>query len=272
MIMMNPLNLFRKKKPRARFFSLNHGAHTLHPITKSVDLDRSWRKEEKKEFQDRLSRCPIGPLLRGEREEANSIGRCPAINQIMRTGYIVHAPADFKVHTNGDGHTILFTQTGFSPPGSDYVVLHDENVSKWLLDSSKDTTVDQVVKVNTTWRVQADDDVVFLQTKVPFVNETRFSAIAGILDPRSAYEVNVQLWWHVLEGDELVKAGTPLCMYIPISRRLLEDLDVSIDCAEQKDYRLEDEFMYTAYNQFPENVSVTQRQLKTNKILRKYWK
>ena len=49
----------------------------------------------------------------------------------------------------------------------------------------KDKTVDQVVKVNTSWRVQADDDVVFLQLKVPFVNESRFSAVPGILDPRN---------------------------------------------------------------------------------------
>ena len=272
MVMMNPLNLLRKKKPRARFFSLVHGVHTLHPITKAADLDREWRAEERKDFQERLGICPLSKMIEGIHNHPNSIGRCPAINQIMRTGYIVHAPADFKVHTNGDGHTILFTQTGFSPPGSDYVVLHDENVSKWLLVSTKDNTIDQVVKVNTTWRVQADDDIVFLQQKVPFVNETRFSAIPGILDPRSAYEVNVQLWWHVLEGDECIKAGTPLCMYVPISRKLLEELQVDIDTATPNDYRLEEEFMFTAYNQFPENVTVTQRQLKTNKILRKFWK
>ena len=99
------------------------------------------------------------------------------------------------------------------------------------MDSSKDKTVDQVVKINTTWRVQADDDVVFLQTKVPFVNETRFSAVSGILDPRTAYEVNVQLLWHLMEGDTTVRAGTPLCCYILMSRRMLEDLDMSIDVA-----------------------------------------
>ena len=139
------------------------------------------------------------------------------------------------------------------------------------MDSSKDTTIDQVVKINTTWRVQADDDVVFLQTKVPFVNETRFSAVSGILDPRTAYEVNVQLLWHLMEGDTTVRAGTPLCCYIPISRRLLEDLDVSVDVATPTDYKLEEEFIFTAYNEFPENVNTTQRQLKTQKILRKFW-
>ena len=263
--------MFRKKQPKARFFSLLPAVHTLHPITKADKLDRTWTAEERDDYRERLKRCPIGPLLQGEHHEVSSIGRCPAINHIMRTGYVVYAPADFKVHTNGDGHTILFTTTPFSPPTSQYVVLHETEVTKWLMDSTKDTTIDQVVKINTTWRVQADDDVLFLQTKVPFVNETRFTAVSGILDPRTAYEVNVQLFWHVMEGDVTVKAGTPLCCYIPISRRMLEDLDVSIDVATPTDYRLEEEFTFTAYNEFPENVNVTQRQIKTNKILKKYW-
>ena len=263
--------MFKKKKPKARFFSLHPAVHTLHPITRAAELDRKWVKEERDDYRERLSKCPVGKLLQGEQHHPNSIGRCPAINSIMRTGYVVYAPADFKVHTNGDGHTILFTTTPFNPPSSEYVVLHETDVTKWLMDSSKDKTVDQVVKVNTTWRVQADDDVVFLQTKVPFVNETRFTAVSGILDPRTAYEVNVQLLWHLMEGDTTVRAGTPLCCYIPISRRMLEDLDMSIDVATPQDYKLEEEFIFTAYNEFPENVNTTQRQLKTNKILRKYW-
>jgi len=38
--------MFRKKKPKARFFSLLPAAHTLHPITKADKLDRTWTKEE----------------------------------------------------------------------------------------------------------------------------------------------------------------------------------------------------------------------------------
>ena len=264
--------MFRKKKPKARFFSLLPAVHTLHPITKADKLDRTWTKAERDDYRNRLSRCPVGKILENNTPQyPNSIGRCPAINSIMRTGYVVYAPADFKVHTNGDGHTILFTTTPFNPPSSDYVVLHETDVTKWLMDSSKDKTVDQVVKVNTTWRVQADDDVVFLQTKVPFVNETRFSAVSGILDPRTAYEVNVQLLWHLMEGDTTVRAGTPLCCYIPMSRKMLDDLDMSVDVATPQDYKLEEEFIFTAYNEFPENVNTVQRQKKTNKILRKYW-
>ena len=264
--------MFTKKRHRARFFSLVPAIHTLYPITKAGDLPRAWTKEEKEDYQERIKKCPFHSMLQGNYQFPSSIGKCPAINAIMRAGYVVHAPADFKVHTNGDGHTILFTSTPFTPLGSDYVVLHDTETSKWLMDSTKDKTVDQVVKVNTSWRVQADDDVVFLQLKVPFVNESRFSAVPGILDPRAAYEVNVQLFWHDLEADHVVKAGTPLAVYVPMSRRMLDNLQVDIDCATQEDYRMEEEFQFTAYNEFPEDSNVTKRQLKTNKILNKYWK
>ena len=87
-----------------------------------------------------------------------------------------------------------------------------------------------------------------------------------------AYEVNVQLFWHDLEADHVVKAGTPLAVYVPMSRRMLDNLQVDIDCATQEDYRMEEEFQFTAYNEFPEDSNVTKRQLKTNKILKKYWK
>ena len=51
--------MFRKKKPRARFFSLHPGVHTLHPITKASDLDRDWVKTEREDYKDRLSKCPF---------------------------------------------------------------------------------------------------------------------------------------------------------------------------------------------------------------------
>ena len=47
--------MFKKKKPRARFFSLHPAVHTLHPITKAAELDRKWVKDERGDYRDRLS-------------------------------------------------------------------------------------------------------------------------------------------------------------------------------------------------------------------------
>ena len=46
--------MFRKKKPRARFFSLHPAVHTLHPITKADNLDRDWVKTEREDYRERL--------------------------------------------------------------------------------------------------------------------------------------------------------------------------------------------------------------------------
>ena len=39
--------MFRKKKPKARFFSLHPAVHTLHPITKADKLDRTWTRKRR---------------------------------------------------------------------------------------------------------------------------------------------------------------------------------------------------------------------------------
>ena len=68
------------------------------------------RRKRRKTTKRESKKCPFHSMLQGNYQYPASIGKCPAINAIMRAGYVVYAPADFKVHTNGDGHTILFTQ------------------------------------------------------------------------------------------------------------------------------------------------------------------
>ena len=48
--------MFRKKKTRARFFSLHPAVHTLHPITKADKLDRTWTAEERDDYRERLKK------------------------------------------------------------------------------------------------------------------------------------------------------------------------------------------------------------------------
>ena len=77
-----------------------------------------------------------------------------------------------------------------------------------------------------------------------------------------------QLFWKTIDknGNDSFILGEHIQVYFDDRREL--NFQRRID---NTDYRLEEEFMYTAYNQFPENVNTTQRQIKTNKILKKYW-
>ena len=65
--------MFRKKKPKARFFSLHPGVHTLHPITKAAELDRDWVGKERDDYRERLGKCPFSKVLQGEQHHPNSI-------------------------------------------------------------------------------------------------------------------------------------------------------------------------------------------------------
>ena len=76
--------------------------------------------------------------------------------------------------------------------------------------------LNSAVKVETPWRVKASEDMLLLQMPVSYNNETRFTAAYGIVDPMYMHAIPIQLFWHVLEGKTLVKAGTPLAQFVPI--------------------------------------------------------
>lgn len=253
-----------RKKNKIRFYSLISAVQTLYPITSSKDLKREWVSTEKEDFKIRQSKCPVSKL-----SNVFSINKCPAVHSIMSNGFIMYAPADFKVHTNGDDDTILFSNTKIMPY-ADYVTTHNEEVAQWLMRNPSQYIFPKVVKVNTPWRVTADSDIVFIQIPVTFSSENRFTAVIGILDPMMSHEMNVQLFWHVKEGDALIKAGTPLCQYIPVSRSLLHSLDYVVDDITQKDIKMEDEYLYLRSTMFPETADFQTRVSRMMKIIKKY--
>jgi len=257
-------NIFSKAKPKIRFYSLIGAVQTLYPVTLSKELKREWISTEKDDYKERLSKCPIHKL-----GTIFSINKCPAVHNIMNTGFILYAPADFRVHTNGDEETILFTNSKIMPY-ADYVTTHNEEVAKWLMRNPSQYIFPKVVKVNTPWRVTTDDDIMFLQLPVTFASENRFTAVTGIYDPMMTHELNIQLFWHVKEGDVTIKAGTPLCQYIPISRSLLHTFDYAVDEITKKDIQMEDEYLYMRNTMFPETSDFATRVSRMMKIIKKY--
>jgi len=109
------------------------------------------------------------------------------------------------------------------------------------------------VKVETPWRVKASNDIVLLQIPVTYNNEERFTAAIGIVDPQYMHAVTVQLFWHVLNSETLVRAGTPLVQYVPINRNFLEknSIDFIVDKATFVEKELEDAYTFANHSRFP---------------------
>ena len=247
------------KPPYVRFYSLDSGALTLFPIANSSSLKRGFMIENQS----------------GDNSKTLSSKNCPGIRKIVSSGWIVPAPADFKIQTNGDGFTVHWTEpfrfSKVTPNMDSYVATHAKSQSEPLIDDAN-TTLKTVVKIETPWRVEASDDVLLLIMPVTYNNENRFTAANGVFDPKYGHVLNIQLFWKVLEGHELIRAGTPLCQIIPISRKALNvsNYDVVIDEATELDKKKETEFNYASNCVFLSTDKISSRIKRVTSILNKY--
>ena len=256
MIMLKKIFDKFRKKPYIRFYSIYPGVKDLHPIIKSAEVKRPFTK----------SSSPEGVL---------PVKNCPGIRKIATTGYIVTAPADFEISTTGDGASFNWRepmQFHKGIPGSEsYITSHDAAQTDPILDDPSDT-LRTVVKVETPWRIECSDDIVFLQLPVTYNNENRFQSAIGILDPKYSHVINVQLFWKVLNDTVLVRAGTPLCQYVPMKRKDLNysEYDVIIDEAKDIDYRKEQAYNYAANCTILETDPLASRLQRAASVLNKY--
>ena len=246
---------FSKKKPYIRFYSVYPGVIDLFPIIKSSTVDRK--------FLNR-NLYPSDML---------ATSNCPGLKKIISAGFIIPAPADFEITTDGDGssvkwHEPMVFHKGF--PGTEsYVATHPPAQTRPLVDQ---TTLATVIKIETPWRVDASEDIVFLQMPVTYNDEHRFMSATGILDPIFSHTLNVPLFWKHLEGTTLVKAGTPLCQLIPIPRRNLNlaEYEVSIENADELDMQRERAYNYAANCVILEKDLLSSRLHRVSKILKKF--
>ena len=252
-------NPFKKKKKWIRFYSLHEGVSDMNPWIPAKKLKRKWRTEALKKYYGKDSACPVLKISRlwdhhhnkmmngvedGDYEGLfNHAVTCPALTTLFETGWVMTCPADFLIKQDGKGEDFgWLSQVLFDSGGPTYVTAHVKEQTEGMrhLVNPHAPVSDTVVKLELPWRVQAHKDIVFLQIPVPYWDEDRFSVPTGIVDPAYSYEVNLQMFWHKIEaGEYLIKAGTPLAVWIPIERKYLsnDEYDVIIESANDEDRR-----------------------------------
>lgn len=222
------------KKNKIKFFNHIPSIAETYPIFEAKKLKRPWVEKNGKDLGQHLEnvkKCPISKIKEAVASSA-FISRCPGIRQFMNTGYIIPNPVDFYVETYGDRSRIEVASINPPMEGNKFKVsIHSENQMEPYcaipLNACK-----RAIKISTGWQFVPPKDCVFLINSVYYNNEARFIVPSGILDPLLSTQVNIFLFWNVLEGRELVKAGTPLAQYIPIPRNFIEP---EIECSHVKD-------------------------------------
>ena len=263
-------NFKRNKKSWLRFYSLDENVATLYPIEPAGNADRK--------FNDVGTR-------RVRPESGNQISKnCPGIKPLMKSGYVLRAPADFVIKTGPDienlGWEVPFHFV--KPNSGNYTIQGYEYYINWhapwqteplIPDDTKNTNKpyhNSAVKVETPWRVKASDDMLLLQMPVSYNNETRFTAAYGIIDPMYMHAIPVQLFWHVLEGETLVKAGTPLAQYIPISRSMLHEHEITVDTGGDIEREVEDAFVFANHHKFAKTDNVVAKVQRVMKLFKHF--
>ena len=274
-------NPFKKKKKWIRFYSLHEGVADIYPWIPAKKLKRKWRTDALKKYYGKDSKCPALKLKRLWDHHQHKLETgvdspdydglfqhavtCPALTTLFETGWIMTAPADFLIKQDGKGEDFgWLSQVLFDSGGPTYVTAHVKEQTEGMrhLVNPYAPVSDTVVKLELPWRIQAHKDIVFIQIPVPYWDEERFSVPTGIVDPSYSYEVNLQMFWHAIEeGEYLIRAGTPLAVWIPIERKYLsnDEYDVTIESANDEDRRNNQIMDYNRYMHFTEMTTLKER-------------
>ena len=189
-----------------------------YPITKISKKDFNWVKKAFDYYKNNPSDVQTT--------------RCPGIFSILETGWVQKAYQDIFIETNGDRESVVITTPYNQKNGlhgdilNDYVSWHPPK----QLDVFKPMpshTLKTLVKIQSPWKVVIPKDYYLLITSVPYNDEDVFTVAPGLLQGENF--LNVQMFWHKLNGKHIIKKGTPLCYYLLIEKKKCE---FKVSCIE----------------------------------------
>jgi len=226
------------KKDKITFSCTNPKLLDFYPPVYSKDIPRHFLKKINENYKNNLDslknpRCPF--------ERIFNTARCPGILEMISSGYIFKLHRDIRITTNGNlvdfKYEILGEKT--SDNESDVTYFDQRAFSKYYDGPSG--SLKTILKINLPWLVDTTD-YCFIQTQPSFLGENRFTVVEGILDPIKARKINVILYWNVLDGTEIITAGTPMCQLIPIKRNFLPRMILKNDTEKYNEKMIDFDF------------------------------
>lgn len=204
-------NLFRRSPKKIEFINEIEGVAQLMPMIPAKQISRPWVDRAHAHFAE----------IRKNPDWRNSktihTARCPGIFTLQRHGWVLRTWQDIEIKTNGDG--VDFTWRSPTQIGGDAVGFHPPEQLADYYGEWPSTALRTVIRINTGWRCIVPKGYYLMEMPVPLVEEHRFTTIPGYFSREAGpASMNVQLMWHVMNGTELIKAGTPIAQYILVPK------------------------------------------------------
>lgn len=249
------------KKSFIRFANLIPGVEEVHPIIPAKEYKFDWMASLNKSCNNSNKNLPV-------HQQKGNTAQCPGINSLMRKGYIVTAPFDFYIKTSADRENFEWRMnidpTMFSKDANrPYVAAHTPDQLHNFSPARKDS-LNTIIKINTYWSVFSSDDIDLLQMPIPYPDHNIFTACYGIIDTDNYCDLILQLQWHKINEEVLIKAGTPLCQLVPIPKKF--DVNLEVAAMTPKDLYKSKAYGYLTMHRFVKNFK--EWRLKSKKILK----
>jgi hypothetical protein len=213
------------KKNEVTFICSQEPFINAWPPVYSKDLQRPFLKECNREYKENQLKkekdlsCPF--------QKHRNTSKCDGIRDMISCGYLIRLHRDIRISTNGDGISYIWNILPTPIDDNQMVTYFQKNQYSDFINTPENA-LKTLLKINTPWLI-GSTDYCFIQTHPSFFGEHRFTVVEGIIDPLKNRQINVIMFWNILEGTEILRAGTPISQLIPIHRKFLPKLKIESD-------------------------------------------
>lgn len=243
------------KKPKYVFHHINEAIAEAHPILPISEVGMPWTDKSKKDFSAITKK-----FVNGGNQPATH--RCSGIVNLMKTGWVLTAPMDVAVTTNGDGESL-----SWALPSNPHHINGNGYISHFGPEHCADligppASLKSVLKLETNWTFHCTKGWGLLVLPLQYTGERRFTSSIGVLSNRGVNQLNAILFWHVMNGTTLIKAGTPLCQLFPIK---LEETEAEVKEITKMDMGWRGKLNTLSQNKFIKNLRMIDKMYDTHK-------
>jgi hypothetical protein len=212
-------------KEKIEFINETAGVAELMPIIPAKEFRHPWVDRATEDFAQKRQ----DPNWKNKKFLHTA--RCPGIFTLQRHGWIMRTWQDIVITTRKEDNVNF---SWFCARDRNHVGFHSSNQLADFWQSWPENTLRSVVKIHTGWSCFVPKGYYLYEMGIPLQEENRFTTVPGYFSREiGVASMNVQLLWHVMDGETLIKAGTPIAQYVLVPKEqpemLCRDIDVNKD-------------------------------------------
>lgn len=208
------------KTPTVKFRALVPGIDKVMPIVPARNIQHSWLNAVRIDLAEKRK----DPEYLATRNTHTA--KCIGISSIMRQGWILRTWQDIFIETNGDGVSCKWRtpiDQKLTEMKCDYVDFHTADQFSNFMHNWPSNALRSIIKINSPWVAEIPDGYLLLELPVAYGDDSRFTALSGLFDSaHGPAPMNAQLQWHVLNGQTIIKAGTPISQYVLVKKEKID--------------------------------------------------